>query len=311
MKKSLLALAVLAAAGAANAQVTVYGALDASYSNIETGGVNLTAQGNQDNFASSILGLKGSEDLGGGLKASFNLEGDINTSTGAGDASNGLTFDRQSWVALSNSTGEIKIGRTSDFQKDIQGRADAGMGLFDNSTAILGNRYANVTKVTTRVMGWTVGASYTNDTAPTNNAGNIQGQHMTTFGLQGNVAGVNVGIATAEQYGDQNSMTVALGYDFGFAAADFVYNSLEVGTVNSSDVRLGVVVPVGQGFDVRGVYQQYNHDTAASEFKIVGLAAHKALSKRTGIYAGYEDKDVATTSATDVTIATVGVYHKF
>ena len=96
MKKSLLALAVLGAfAGAASAQssVTLYGLIDMGVARINEGtsngvlngapakpGVNTVQQG-----ASSRLGFRGVEDLGGGLKAGFWLEGAVANDTGAGN----------------------------------------------------------------------------------------------------------------------------------------------------------------------------------------------------------------------------------
>ena len=81
MKKSLLALAVLGAfAGAASAQssVTLYGRLDLSVNK----GVGQTAK-NLSNGSGSRFGVRGSEDLGGGMSALFNLEHRFDADTGA------------------------------------------------------------------------------------------------------------------------------------------------------------------------------------------------------------------------------------
>ena len=118
MKKSLFALAALGAfAGAAQAQssVTLFGTIDAGMQYISNGGVassattvgsdagagsatNATSAGpNTGNafayydsaIASSQWGMKGTEDLGGGLKANFMLVGDANTNNGG---TNGKVF---------------------------------------------------------------------------------------------------------------------------------------------------------------------------------------------------------------------------
>ena len=92
MKKSLIALAVLAASGAAMAQssVTLYGRLDASVASVKTettGAVpvaSITQTGvNESNLNSTFWGLKGTEDLGNGLKANFKLESRFSIDTGA------------------------------------------------------------------------------------------------------------------------------------------------------------------------------------------------------------------------------------
>ena len=97
MKKSLIALAVLAASGAAMAQssVTLFGIVDAGVTYAKTsGGDNVYGLTNSGN-ATSRLGFRGVEDLGGGLKAGFWLEGAIqnDSGTGAGGGAAGPGFE--------------------------------------------------------------------------------------------------------------------------------------------------------------------------------------------------------------------------
>ena len=84
MKKTLVAAATLIAATGAFAQssVTLYGVVDASLENVK--GTDSLTRVSSDNYASSRLGFRGVEDLGGGLKANFVLEGGINLDTGDG-----------------------------------------------------------------------------------------------------------------------------------------------------------------------------------------------------------------------------------
>jgi predicted porin len=121
MKKSVLALAVLGAfAGSAMAQssVTMFGVVDLNvrYVNNDETAYSLS----QDGMASSRLGFRGVEDLGGGLKASFWLEGALGPDTGTGTSSygsgsttgpGGFMFRRRSTVSLSNQWGELRLGR--------------------------------------------------------------------------------------------------------------------------------------------------------------------------------------------------------
>ena len=118
MKKSLIALAVLAASGAAMAQssVTLFGIVDTGVGYIDNGGnevagstagqnkYGMTTSGN----ATSRLGFRGVEDLGGGLKAGFWLEGQID-----GDDGNaaGFNFKRRSTLSLMGGFGEVRMGR--------------------------------------------------------------------------------------------------------------------------------------------------------------------------------------------------------
>ena len=109
MKKSLLALAVLAASGVAMAQssVTLYGVADASLAKVTDKSTLLSTNGTMNN-GNSRFGFKGVEDLGGGLKASFNFEASVNLGTGATDAN---VFQRNAFIALDGSFGQIYAGR--------------------------------------------------------------------------------------------------------------------------------------------------------------------------------------------------------
>ncbi len=124
MKKSLVAFAVLSAiAGAASAQssVTVFGVVDLSANNWKLGS---QSQNRLDSnmMNSNRLGVRGVEDLGGGLSASFHLEGGMEPSMGQGgngvvnSVNNGTTtgvfaFERKSTVGIAGKFGEIRLGR--------------------------------------------------------------------------------------------------------------------------------------------------------------------------------------------------------
>ena len=126
MKKTQLAAALggvlaVCAAGAAQAQsnVTLYGVLDGGLSYVSNvgGSKNFgTADGLQ---SGNRWGLKGSEDLGGGLSAIFTLENGFNlTNGGLGQGSR--EFGRQAFVGLSSkSFGSLTIGRQYDSVVDF------------------------------------------------------------------------------------------------------------------------------------------------------------------------------------------------
>lgn len=115
MKKSLLALAVLGAfAGAASAQssVTLFGVVDTNARVVKNDGVDKRLSLSTDGIASSRLGFRGIEDLGGGLKAGFWLEGGISPDTGVmSSTTTGKFFNRRSTVSLLGNFGEIRLGR--------------------------------------------------------------------------------------------------------------------------------------------------------------------------------------------------------
>ncbi len=125
MKKSLIALAVMSAAGAASAQssVTLFGIVDATISHYSVSGGQHNTILTNSGYNSSRLGFRGTEDLGGGLAASFWLEAGLNNDNGSGGTTNtnntlggssgggGLTFGRRSTVSLSGAWGELRLGR--------------------------------------------------------------------------------------------------------------------------------------------------------------------------------------------------------
>ncbi|MDO8755830.1 MAG: porin, partial [Polaromonas sp.] len=124
MKKSLIAMAILAAAGVASAQssVTLFGVVDATVAH-GSGSVANKTQLTNSGYNSSRLGFRGVEDLGGGLKASFHLEAGVNNDNGSGantstnnqstgsTGGGGLTFNRISTVSLSGGFGDVRLGR--------------------------------------------------------------------------------------------------------------------------------------------------------------------------------------------------------
>ena len=108
-----LALAAASAAMPAMAQtsVTIYGVLDEAmvYSSNQNGPHNIYMR--SGNLSASKLGFKGTEDLGGGLRALFTLENGFNADDGS-LASSGVLFNRQSFVGLaSNNGGTVLFGR--------------------------------------------------------------------------------------------------------------------------------------------------------------------------------------------------------
>ena len=129
--KTLTALALLAAGCGAQAQssVTIYGILDASvrYSDgldaAYAGSAGSTTMVNSGVNTTSRLGFRGSEDLGGGLAAIFNLESGVNVDSGA-SANATKYFDRASVVGLRGGFGTLTVGRQTTLLADVVGAVD-------------------------------------------------------------------------------------------------------------------------------------------------------------------------------------------
>jgi len=127
MKKSLIALAALAASSAVFAQssVTLFGVVDLAYERVKTNSGTISGIAPSAN-SSSRLGFRGVEDLGGGMSASFWLEAALAPMNGSGSSGTtnnnqstnlqgtgvgGFTFNRRSTVSLSGPFGELRVGR--------------------------------------------------------------------------------------------------------------------------------------------------------------------------------------------------------
>lgn len=106
MKKALIISAIAATVAApafAQSSVTIYGRLNLAVESQKVGTV--TNKGVYDN--ASRIGFKGVEDLGGGLKAGFQLESGLNASTGQASST---FWGRQSEVNLSGNFGMVRLG---------------------------------------------------------------------------------------------------------------------------------------------------------------------------------------------------------
>jgi predicted porin len=185
MKKSLLALAALSAfATAAQAQstVTVYGIFDAGVTETTTDKTSsagaLTSRtdkttGNGGAYSSQRLGFKGTEDLGGGLKANFVYEFGFNDSDGAtANAENGTdtaspNTTRVATVGLSGAFGALDLGRQTVIADKAWGVGDVGgannfIGRAYTSSVKLNNSRSDrlINYVSPAFSGFTIHAAY-------------------------------------------------------------------------------------------------------------------------------------------------------
>src|SRR5699024_8585999 len=145
MKKTLLAAALAVGfAGVAQAEtsVTLYGIIDTgiAYDRIKVDGEKMTKTGLYDGTnlgqAGSRWGLRGTEDLGNGLRAVFQLESGFNVTNGK-SMQGGRLFGRQATLGLhSDSWGQIDIGRQTNIaSKYLIGMVDPFAGGFGAANA--------------------------------------------------------------------------------------------------------------------------------------------------------------------------------
>lgn len=127
-KTSLAGIAMLSAISGAHAQsnIQLYGVIDTFMQYTNTGEGYSTAL-DSSGLVGTRWGVKGSEDLGAGLKAEFVLEQGFKSDTGA-QADPARVFSRQSWVGLGNRFGQVRIGRQNALMFLNEGKLDAFYG---------------------------------------------------------------------------------------------------------------------------------------------------------------------------------------
>ena len=341
MKKTLVAIAALAAVGAAFAQssVTLYGRIDASLGNVTTkvGGVTVSDPGamiRSGAHTGSRWGLKGSEDLGGGLKANFVLEQGFNIDDGTASAA-ARQFHRQAFVGLSGGFGRVDIGRQYDITDNMYGLYDpfgysgySPMGYAFNVGCGTGGsgdcigRQDNTVMYTTPAMGglgisamWAPGE----DKTPASSAGNVVGI-MANYG--NGPLGVGVGYQSNKASGGRARTDFNFGasYDLGMAKL-FVQlengkNKNTVGTGKDSGYALGAVLPMGAASLTVGysAEKQKIAGTKVSDAKSFALMGKYDLSKRTYVYAAYQRGETDPTGPNNTAKTTkygLGLVHNF
>jgi predicted porin len=154
MKKALLAAALMTAGVVAHAQssVTLYGRLDAGIeymTGVPQGvGANGQATGSTNrwraesgDWGTSLWGMKGVEDIGGGNKVLFQLEGSFNTMTGAGPGGGGL-FNRWATVGLSNDAyGTFTMGRMLYISNGVWDFDPFGQSSWSSASLVRGRNW--------------------------------------------------------------------------------------------------------------------------------------------------------------------------
>ncbi|MCZ2407807.1 MAG: porin [Burkholderiales bacterium] len=277
MKKSLIALAALAASGVAMAQssVTLYGVADLSLA--KSNGVSAQMSGNGVlNNGNSRLGVRGVEDLGGGLKASFNFEQGINAENGETDAN---TFQRNAWMALQGNFGRFQFGRTltpSFFGMaswELTGAANysaAGTQFGWNNSL----RDNSVFQYTFAANGFSGTLGYI---AKPDNGGNSK-YDLNAIYAQGPLA---VGLSYNKTQNLQGNTSLGAKYDFGsFVLA----GSLQNQAGPSKGFTIGGTVPLGAFAVTLDIARE--NGTGMKNTDIL-LEGKYALSKRTFAYAVY------------------------
>lgn len=312
MKKHLLVAAVAAAVAApVMAQnVSVYGAIDMSVGKFE--GTNKISTINNDTLRTSRLGVRGSDDLGGGLKGEFMLQGNFQpqgaAATGYGSATgnqsltSGFNFAEEAWVGVSGAFGHVRIGTT-----DVTGlqaldtTVAGGINAFNSTTNAneIGNNLGDTVRyISPNINGLVVDLAYhfgANKGSTTKDA-----QNSMVAGLVSYTAGplaLYYGMANAKDRAGQATAgkrsydAFGATYDAGFAKFGAIYSRADDDTTAGNDkdfkqLILNAAVPLGNGLTLAAGFLSFDAPSnAGAEGYSVALV--KQLSKRTDVYAVY------------------------
>jgi predicted porin len=322
MKKSLLALAVLGAfAGVASAQssVTLFGIVDLNARYVKNDGAARRVSLSQDGINSSRFGVRGTEDLGGGLKAGFWLEGGVNADTGTTSAK---FWGRRSVVQLIGGFGEIRLGReyTPTFWANTVYDAFGtnGVGSSLNVQQIQLTPGATAAGVTTTFVRADNAINY----YLPSNIGGLYGQFTAAAGEgvnAGKYVGGRVGFAAGPfdvsgAYGQQNlngssekekDMNIGASYDLGVVKLMGYVARTTIPLFKENRYSFSVVAPIGQG-EIHAGYDRSKatndagtYDNTVSQF---ALGYVYNLSKRTAVYSNLVR--LSNGNATNITVGT-------
>jgi predicted porin len=335
MKKSLAALAALAVAGPALAQssVTLFGVVDAgvSYQSATTRDPLTGLSTKQSRWSlsnsgynASRIGFRGTEDLGGGLAASFWLEAPISNDDGATGIS---TFNRRSTVSLSGGFGELRLGRDytptywNDTVFDPFGTNGSGTNVISavSASSTLANaNYARASNSIGYFLPPNLGGFYgqiqyglheNTDTSSSALATTVNSRTGRSVGGRfGWASGpLDIAVSLGESIAvDDGTLTrkvrtanLGASYDFGpvklFSELSSVRNGFESALGTARDrydgYLLGATVPVGAGL-IRASYSTVRYDEGTPgllgedpRVQKLALGYVHNLSKRTALYA--------------------------
>jgi predicted porin len=295
MKCKTLAVALLSALplfAHAQTNVTIYGVMDAAIAveDSDAPGEDRRTVINSGNQSSSRIGFRGTEDLGNGLKALFNIEAGVALDTGAADSA---LFGRRAVVGLQGAFGTLTVGREYSpiaavaAASDILGQGMYGSNLSAFGTNRLTRRLANSVNYKSDAMsGFTVNAAYSAGERSVEPSGDLMGVSL-EYKNGGLYLGGGYHVLERLATGDDKEYAFGAGYSFG--AFEIKGNYLvadQTGANNEyKNTNLGAAYTAGPNKFFLNFQQQKLESGAKGN--TVSLAYTYSLSKRTNIYTTY------------------------
>jgi predicted porin len=291
MQRKHLAAAVVATLpliAFAQSNVQLYGILDAAVSS-EDNGVDRHTVINSGNQSSSRWGFKGTEDLGDGLKALFNLEAGVAIDTGAADSA---LFGRRAVVGLEGAFGTVTVGREYSPIASVAGATDiTGQGFYGSNLSAfnyLTRRLSNsINYKSQSVSGFKVLAAYSAGEQATN----LPKSDLKGVGLEYAEGNLYLGAAyhtnNNNVAGDTKEYAAGIGYKFGDFEVKGNWLVADAAGANNkfTQYNLGAAYAMGPGKFF--VNLQQNKIENGARGNGWNLDYSYALSKRTNLYTGY------------------------
>lgn len=338
MKKSLVALAALAATGAfAQSSVTISGQVDVGV--VNPIGTQKTRVDQAANGANQIV-FSGSEDLGGGLRATFRLAQRFSPESGLmdGTAGNRPMFQGESTVGLAGGFGAVRLGRAltavqawlplSDPWGTLQaaslaggvgpasyatgaGSGAAGNAGGDNVVGSGGSvaRVDGVFYNSPSLSGFNIDVTYAPKATQLTGANVLANRALTSVAVS-----YTAGPLTARFGQEKNragdELTAYQGvYNFGAFRLQGGYTVLDLAstTVDRKGWTVGAIVPMG-AVTLKGGYTTSKNGSAAADLKKAGIGLDYALSKRTTLYTSFARDNAQATAKSGYDF---GVRHTF
>lgn len=319
MQKKLIALAVagvVSVPAMAQSNVTVYGRMDVGVMSKTNKAGDSEMRIDSSNWTTSRIGFKGSEDLGNGLKALFQVETKLTNDGDVGLGGQG----RDTYVGLAGGFGAILAGRLSTTMNSWVTVYDpaGGGNAFRVTNPTFGGletRANNTIAYASPAMGGFQAIAFyslMNENKKDANGNKIEDDAF-GIGLRYNNAGLDVSYNYHELDNVLGQHFLGASYDFGAVKVLGNYTLFDfdaAGAEEGQSAAIGVSVPVGNGT----IYAGYGMErdvagVANNDFDSFAVTYDHALSKRTSLYAGFRRVEPDRGDSKDN--YGVGVYHKF
>ncbi len=312
-----LAASAIAAPAFAQSSVTIFGVIDLAARAVDNGDTQyqLASSG----LSTSRLGFRGVEDLGGGLKANFWLEGQLDADNGN---ATGQTWQRRATIGLQGGFGELRLGREKNPSgltwEQLDPFADTGMGAVGrlqaaNGLVPAGGVYASYPRSSNAISYYTPGTSgFFASGMVAAGEGALGNKHVggrVGYGAGDLFAVVSYGETQVTSGIDLKRVTAGLTYDLKIAKLYGMYSKTDAGAADQDNYLVGVQVPVGGAVVLRASYHKMEgggsiNNREAEQYSVGG---QYNLSRRTALYANYahiSNSNTALTVATGSTLAT-------